>query len=362
MLSYEGHRATPKISRCPLPPQLRMFNLRSLTSHVSSPIKKAAQGRRSLIYKLSSLKTNWFTYTPRGEVKESWESTPHSGGYYHPTSSYWETGNVQNLWMSGIPSIAFGTDGEGRVSTVTPSTGQVPVTTAAYIPAGQATGVTFGSADHDDFTYDSNAGRMKTYKFTVGSNNENGTLTWSPNGTLKTLAIVDPWTSADNQTCNYAYDDLARLTSANCATAWSQTFTYDPFGNISKSGSSSFQAGYTPASGPPNNRIQSLPGCTPVWNPATNYDAMGNLLYDCTHHYTWDSDGRVASIDSTTFNRRARPQRRTKPLWRLLPICLFSRRPKVCHHERPGIAASFRSPAWRSGCRIPILIKPLQTP
>jgi RHS repeat-associated protein len=242
----------------------------------------------------------WFTYTPRGEVKELWESTPNSGGYYHPTTSYWENGNVENLWMAGIPSLAFGADGEGRVSNITPSSGQVPLTATTYNPASQVTNVAFGSADHDDFTYDSNTGRMKTYKFTVGANNENGTLTWSPNGTLKTLAIVDPWTSGNNQICNYTYDDLIRLTNADCGTKWSQTFTYDAFGNISKSGSSSFQAGYLPSTGAPNNRIQSLPGCTPIWNPSNNYDASGNLLHDCTNDYTWDSDGRVASIINST--------------------------------------------------------------
>jgi RHS repeat-associated protein len=67
----------------------------------------------------------------------------------------------------------------------------------------------------------------------------------------------------------------------------SQTFAYDPFGNISKNGSPySFQpTSYS------NNRIVSLPGCTPT------YDANGNLTNDCIHTYAWDANGRPTTID-----------------------------------------------------------------
>jgi hypothetical protein len=57
---------------------------------------------------------------------------------------------------------------------------------------------------------------------------------------MKQMQITDTLNSADNQTCTYSYDDLVRITSANCGTAWSQTFGFDPFGNLSKSGSAQF--------------------------------------------------------------------------------------------------------------------------
>jgi len=73
---------------------------------------------------------------------------------------------------------------------------------------------------------------------------------------LQKLVITDPFNSADNQTCNYAHDDLSHIASANCGTAASQTFSYDPFGNISKSGSPySFQPTYNSAT----NRFATLP-------------------------------------------------------------------------------------------------------
>ncbi len=82
-------------------------------------------------------------------------------------------------------------------------------------------GVTFGSTDGSAFTYDPNTGRMKNYTHTVATSAtrtgyNSGTLTWNANGTLQQLAITDTLNPADTQTCNYLYDDLARITSANC--------------------------------------------------------------------------------------------------------------------------------------------------
>ncbi len=115
-----------------------------------------------------------------------------------------------------------------------------------------------------------------------------GNLTWNANGTLQTLAITDPLNSANSQTCSYGYDDLVRISSAGCGATWSQTFSFDPFGNISKSGTGTFQPTYNTM-----NRYQSLPGFTP------SYDATGNLLNDSFHQYTWDQNfGNVLSIDT----------------------------------------------------------------
>ena len=91
----------------------------------------------------------------------------------------------------------------------------------------------------DSFTFDGNTGRMTKYAFTIGSTpqTESGTLNWNPNGSLNKLTLSDPFAPAGFQSydCNYGYDDMARLASGNCgSTIWTQTFSYDPFGNITK--------------------------------------------------------------------------------------------------------------------------------
>src|SRR5579885_30136 len=139
---------------------------------------------------------------------------------------------------------------------------------------------------------------MTQYKFNVDSQAVVGNLTWNANATLQQLAVTDPFNAGNNQTCTYGYDDLKRVSSVGCAppgsttaSTWQQTFSYDPFGNISKSGSMSFQPTYTDLSGHTNNKYTSVPGCT------VSYDANGNVLSDCVHSYTWDAEGRPVTTD-----------------------------------------------------------------
>ncbi len=66
-----------------------------------------------------------FSYTVRGEVSDTYESTPHSSGYYHLTGAYWAHGPLKSLsGLPGIPTIYYGAsdgsglDGEGRFTKV----------------------------------------------------------------------------------------------------------------------------------------------------------------------------------------------------------------------------------------------------
>ena len=242
-----------------------------------------------------------FSYSARGELTDIYESTPHSSGYYHVSGTFWENGLLKTLGGVGLPTLTYTPDGEGRVNTVSRSSGQNPVTGTAYNLFSNPPNVTvtLGSTDSDSFNYDPNTGRMTAYNFNVNSKTVSGALTWNANGTLNKLVITDPYNSSNAQTCNYGYDDLARLASANCGSVWSQTFTSDAFGNLKKSGTISFQPAYTDASGNTNNRVYSLPGDP---NPPPNrYDANGNLTSDGVHNYAWDADGKMRSVDSITL-------------------------------------------------------------
>ncbi len=188
----------------------------------------------------------------------------------------------------------MGLDGEGRVTQVTASAGQNPVTSVTYNTASQATQVNLGSGDSDVFAYDSNTLRMTQFKFNVGAQPQSyvGALTWNANSTLNQLAITDPFNSADTQTCNYAHDDLTRIASANCGSAAAQTFSYDPFGNLSKSGS---PYSFLPTYSTSTNHMTSLGSFTPT------YDNNGNLLNDNVHSYAWDAYGHSTTIDVATL-------------------------------------------------------------
>jgi RHS repeat-associated protein len=258
----------------------------------------------------------WFGYDADGRLTDVYESTPHSGGYYHTSASYWANGALYQLY--GIPSTPGwyygwlggagpGLDGEGRYTRVAAggsNTDPVPYGSVSYVtsgttePIGALTNVSYGSGDSDTFNFDPSTGRKQTYTFSVNSVNDKGTLTWNANGTLGKLVIADGLSgTSDSQTCTYYYDDLARLGgkdsngySVDCGSKWSQLFTFDPFGNISKSGTGTFSPTYSTAT----NQFTAIPGVT------VSYDQNGNLLTDNLNTYTWDPNwGNPASINST---------------------------------------------------------------
>jgi RHS repeat-associated protein len=203
--------------------------------------------------------------------------------------------------VHGRVLLQFGYDvgGNGRPYTATESGATVnPMPNGAAFGLYSATlyygTTTSGTYDSDSFTLDQNTGRITNYSFSVGGGSPmTGALTWNANGTLGQLQITNPWNSSDSQTCTYGHDDLVRITSANCGTPWSQTFTYDVFGNIAKSGSISFAANYDPAS----NHFTSIGN---INVPSSSYDSDGNLLNDTYNGYAWDSDANVVTIDAGT--------------------------------------------------------------
>ncbi|HUA14073.1 MAG TPA: RHS repeat-associated core domain-containing protein [Verrucomicrobiae bacterium] len=88
---------------------------------------------------------------------------------------------------------------------------------------------------------------------------------------------------------------------ANCGSVWSQTFSLDPFGNLSKSGSAQFLPTYTGASGtntsPTNQYYQISGGGSGTSN---YYDTNGNLTNDVTNTYTWDAEGNMVGAGGST--------------------------------------------------------------
>lgn len=239
------------------------------------------------------LTDEWFSYTPRGETSDVYESTLHSGGYYHLTQSYWANGLPNQLTGNiGLPAtITYSPDSEGRVNSVSASSGQNPISSTAYNTASLPTTINLGSGsgDADAYTWDPSTNRMTQYKFTVNGTSFTGALGWNANGTLQTQNITDSFNSADTQNCAYQYDDITRVTSANCGSAAAQTFSFDPFGNINKSGSPySFQPTYSTAT----NRITSLSGFTPT------YDNNGDVTNDNLHNFAWDADGHAITVDA----------------------------------------------------------------
>ncbi len=248
-------------------------------------------------------------YTARGEVQTTLESTPNSSGYFRVCGAYWPNGALKSLnCLANLPYIVYGStngtnsagmDGEGRITYVWAQSGNPPVTNVTYNtsstaePIGALTQVEYGSNDTDTFTYDTNTGRMTSFTGTAGTQSQSGTLSWNANGSLAHLIIADTINPSNAQTCNFAYDDLARVNLDDCGSTWHQTFSFDPFGNIRKTATAGIS--FLPTYNQSTNQISALSGCSP------SYDANGNMTNDCAHTYASDSEGRVTSIDSTNI-------------------------------------------------------------
>lgn len=233
-----------------------------------------------------------FSYTARGEPSDVYESTPNSGTYYHVKEQYWANRTLEQLsGLSALPTFTFTPDGEGRRYEVSASSGQNPVTNSTFNSAGFPTSITYGSADSDSYSYDPNTNRLTQYQFNVNGHSLTGALTWNANRTLQALNITDALNSAGTQSCSFSHDDLIRIASAGCGSVWSQTFGYDPFSNISYTGSMSFQPTYSIST----NRVTEVGNFTPT------YDGNGNATSDPANTYSWDSAGKAVSINGVNL-------------------------------------------------------------
>ena len=251
-----------------------------------------------------------FGYNQRGDFSNFYESTPHSAGYYFVPMTYWANGQIKTLGpFLTEPQYSVTPDGEGRPLDIAGG-GSAASGITYNMPSGQPTGnqpvqimtSCAGSTCYPiNYQYDSNTLRMTSYSAAGSNGTLSGTMTWNPNGSLQQLVIADPVNAADAQTCTYSADDLARISSVSCnsGSTWGQQFTYDPFGNITKS----VPAGAT--------GISWLPGYNSSTNRylllgGTGYDGNGNVLNDTFNQYTWDAEGKnlstVYSSNGETWN------------------------------------------------------------
>jgi hypothetical protein len=60
-----------------------------------------------------------FSYNARGDVVDTWQTTPHSGGWYDLKTVYRDSGILQSVDLGALPTVTYGLNGEGAVNGVT---------------------------------------------------------------------------------------------------------------------------------------------------------------------------------------------------------------------------------------------------
>jgi RHS repeat-associated protein len=231
----------------------------------------------------------WFSYDAAGHMTDMWEKTPHSTQYYHSVATFYEDGQVASLQLASpsLYTVSFGLDGEGRLSTSTDTThSKTMATGATFFPAANPETLNWGT-DKDEYTIDA-IKRISNYKFVVGAANLNGALTWNDNDTLKTLTTTDGFNAGGSLTCNSGYDDKKRITSFDCGAGnWGQTFTYDPYDNLTKTQMASHAGtSWNPTYSATTNHYNCGVACI--------YDSNGNVKGDGVAVYGWNEFSKLA--------------------------------------------------------------------
>jgi len=240
----------------------------------------------------------WFSYDKDGRLLNSWELTPNSTQYYKAGMTY--TGpslTAVNFLSPSLSAFTYDLDGEGRWNGMLVGSA-TDVAGVTYNAAGQPTKISIGSGtDYDGYAYDPNTMNMTGWTFQVNSAQETATITPNPNNTIKSVAITDGFNANGTITCSYntglvtgtGYDDLGRLIGHSCTGiggTWSQSFAYDQYDNITKTGSGlpSWNPGYSATT-----NHYTCTGCTTGSN--------GNVTNDGTNAYTWNAFSKMASVN-----------------------------------------------------------------
>jgi RHS repeat-associated protein len=254
-----------------------------------------------------------FSYDARGSATNLYEWVAGPDIWYESRASYAVNGPVsQRSGYWGYPGstvavtngFSYSQDGKGHVNGLTDTTlSQSVWASTTFNALDEPTAINFSNGDYEQFGYDPNTGRMAWWNSDIGSQTpghrwQTGSLNWNDNGTLQQLAIIDTYNSTNNQTCTYTYDDLGRLNTNHCDQLigqhfWGQDFTYDVWGNITKTQSSGYPNGI--------NFLQGYGSGNHV--SGFTYDAMGNITNDGSS-YSYDAEGRqlTAAGVTTTFD------------------------------------------------------------
>lgn len=173
----------------------------------------------------------------------------------------------------------------------TDSSAKNVVTNFDYSPMGDVSTIAFANGATTTNTYDSTKLYRLTHKVTVvsASNIQDISYTYDPVGNI--TGITDNSTTDTKKTISYGYDPLNRLTSYTVTGAangnnHSETYTYDPVGNIlTKSDQGTYTYGGT---GHPNPDAVTAIGST-----SFSYDSNGNALTAGNLTNTWDYNNRL---------------------------------------------------------------------
>jgi YD repeat-containing protein len=131
-----------------------------------------------------------YCYSPRGETTDVYESTPHSGGYYHVSMAYWANGLVNTFgpFLTQGQQV-YTPDGEGRAGSAGGLTPSITYNAASQ-PTVLQTSCNGGTCYPITYTYDPNTLRMTQYSAALNGGTISGTMNWNCPSTVLTHPLI----------------------------------------------------------------------------------------------------------------------------------------------------------------------------
>jgi RHS repeat-associated protein len=236
------------------------------------------------------------SYDSMGRISQSWQCNPGVTGCKSFTTSYDKLGNITTLGYPDNFTMTYGYDSAARLTSASDSAGVIYAQAPIFWATGSIKEFTSPNFNNNKFHVDLN-NRLQPIELWAGSSQGAGALfdkqysygsAGSNNGNV--FRITNLKDSTRTQT--FGYDLLNRLSSAQDAAHWSNTYTYDPWGNLSKKLYGPIAAGeHMDTSADWTNHLLGY-----------SYDAAGNMMSDGVGgNFSYDAEDRIIAAGSATY-------------------------------------------------------------
>jgi RHS repeat-associated protein len=266
---------------------------------VPSPADANAKGYRTAMCDGSGA-TAW-THDVLGRILQEKRTIIGSTAVTKSTSyAYNVDGSVASQTYPSGRVLNYTYDAAGRPASAVDPTGPIKyVTAATYAPHGAVTGMNYGGTStfagitHTN-SYDKRLQPVTlsaaTLSATILSLSYNFHLGAGDNGNV--FQIVN--NRDNNRTQNFTYDNLNRIQQAfSTGPNWGETFTIDPWGNLTNRGTVAGKTNSEPLNAPATiqNRLTGF-----------GYDAAGNMTSNGSATYTYDGENRLLTAGGYTYS------------------------------------------------------------
>jgi RHS repeat-associated protein len=269
------------------------------------------------------------SYDPMGRLAELWQENPVNSNNIFVSYGYDLIGDETARSLNNLNYTAT-FSGAARLLTFsqtsyTNATNPPNLLTSPHYNAfGQLSLATFANGLSESWSYDKR-GRLQAAA--VGTNCGNGTGTCSGSSVYSFSLGFAPnsnvSTANDNVNGNwtYSYDQLNRLSGASSTSGQpckGLSWTYDAWGNRTDQNVTAGSCGTLHA---------GIAGTNNRFGSPYQYDAAGNMTYDGVHHYIYDPENHIISVDNgaTTYTYDALGRRAAKTTGGLVTDFIYDR-------------------------------------